>query len=117
MKRYLLLVLTLMILLGCATAYKPRSSEPTPAVTCDESAPFERLADYPAAPAVEPIASLDARHASGADYRAALVATRAYSRQQALWAIATAGVIERNQIKRDSTAACLDAYRKRGVIL
>lgn len=42
---------------------------------------------------------------------------RDYSRAQSLWAIAAAGVVQRNRLKRTATADCLDAYRKRGVIL
>jgi len=36
---------------------------------------------------------------------------------QSLWAIEAAGVVQRNNILRDGIAACLDEYRKRGVIL
>ncbi|WP_327480449.1 hypothetical protein [Frateuria sp.] len=41
----------------------------------------------------------------------------AYSHAQSLWAIEVAGITERNALKRRATADCLDAYRRRGVIL
>lgn len=41
---------------------------------------------------------------------------RAYSREQAVWAVRAAGVVQRNAIQRDTTATCLDAYRARGII-
>ena len=92
----LLLLLTLAMLTSCGSMSKPRLMQPTPTIVCNEHAPSEKLPPYPA------------RGASSAD---------AYTVAQSLWAIEAAGVVQRNNILRDGIAACLDEYRKRGVIL
>lgn len=95
--------LLLAALMGCTQNAKQsskRSTEPTPVVACDEHAPFEPLPPYPAAPGADDAASL-----------------RAYSDLQSEWAVDVAGITQRNGIKRNATAACLDDYRRRGVIL
>ena len=63
------------------------------------------------------MAQLAARSAPLADYASALTAVSIYAVQQVQWAIAAAGVDERNRIKRETTATCLDALRGRGQIL
>jgi hypothetical protein len=70
--------------------------QPTPTIACNEHAPFEKLPQYPA--------------------RADMTA-ESYIVAQSLWAIEAAGVEQRNKLLRDGTAACLDSYRSRGVIL
>jgi hypothetical protein len=85
-------------------------------VQCNEHAPLEHHQRYPLGPIVESVASLDARAAGRADYRAALVASVAYNDEQFAWAVTDLGVSERNRIKYDAFPACLDAYRARGLI-
>lgn len=99
---YVVLLLTLA-LTACAdntTRSSKRSTEPTPVIACGEHQPFESLPAYPPAPGVDNATSL-----------------RAYSAAQSEWAVEAAGVAERNGLKRRATADCLDAYRRRGVIL
>jgi hypothetical protein len=70
--------------------------QPTPTITCNEHAPREKLPAYPAQGAMT---------------------DKQYIVAQSLWAIQAAGVEKRNTLLRDGIAACLDSYRKRGVIL
>jgi hypothetical protein len=96
-------------------------------VTCSEHDPFERLPPYPVGPVFsshEALADLRARHAGVADYDRALAAAESnlagairFSEQQSDWAVRAAGVTQRNAIRRNATARCLDAYRARGLIL
>jgi hypothetical protein len=41
---------------------------------------------------------------------------RTYRTEQFAWAATVAGIAERNRLRRNLTASCLDAYRARGVI-
>lgn len=123
----LLCVLMVLALMACAnspTTYSAPSTAPT--VQCSENAPGERLESYPAGPRIaahESAAELRGRRASLADYERALEAADAsiaqliaYSGTQSEWAIGAAGVVERNAIRRNTTASCLDDYRRRGLI-
>lgn len=115
MKRLsLLLGLMLVALPGCKS--NPTTSMPPlpkPIVSCGEHEPFEPLGLYPAAPAglgfdIDP-----------PDYLSAIAELRLakqYIAEQHLWAIGSAGVFQRNAIKRRGTASCLDDLRRRGVI-
>lgn len=119
MKPWLPLALLLLAPMGCNRSTRPPATpslEPVPTVACSEHAPSEHLAPYPAAPALETVEQLDARHASTADYARALAALGAYSNEQAIWAIGAAGVHQRLRGQRQATATCLDAFRARGVI-
>lgn len=110
-----LLLLGVMLLLTCcasAPSSTRRSLEPIPAVTCDEHAPVEHLPSYPEPdPRIfRPVTNLD-------DARIVIAGYSADSVNQQAWAVAAAGVVERERAKRVRTAHCLDAYRARGVIL
>lgn len=99
-KLWIVCVLMLVSLMGCAsnpsTSIKPLTK---PTVTCSEHAPFEPLPAYPVAPADNSVASLSQ-----------------YSHDQAVWAAQVAGIVQRDEIKRNATATCLDQLRKAGVI-
>ena len=73
-----------------------RLTEPIPTISCAEHEPYEKLPNYPVQGAQ-----------SDYDYISTL----------GVWAVQVAGVVKRNHTRRDNTAACLDVYRKRGVIL
>lgn len=110
-----LLLLAVVLLLTCcasAPSSTKRSIEPIPVVTCDEHSPVEHLPRYPEPDLriFRPVASLD-------DARAVIAGYSADSTSQQAWAVAAAGVAERERAKRVRTANCLDAYRARGVIL
>jgi hypothetical protein len=81
-------------------------------VTCDEHAPVERLPPYP-----EPDERLTHPVATYEDALVVIAGYSADSTNQQAWAVAVAGIAERERAKRIRTANCLDAYRARGVIL
>jgi hypothetical protein len=80
----------------------PPSIKPT--VSCGEHAPFEVLPRYPAGPVLTGDAGAD------------LAAIKTYSAAQSVWAVTVAGITQRNSIKRNATATCLDALRAAGLI-
>jgi hypothetical protein len=69
-------------------------------VSCGERVPFEALPHYPAGPV----------------HAADLAEIKAYSAAQSVWAVTVAGIVQRNSIKRNATATCLDALRADGLI-
>ena len=104
-KLWIVCVLMLVSLMGCAsnpsTSIKPLTK---PTVTCSEHAPFEPLPRYPTAPLVtgDPLR----------DY----AGLEAYSSAQSVWAVTVAGIVQRDSIKRNATAQCLDALRAAGLV-
>lgn len=106
MRKPMLLLTACVLMTACAsspTTSSVRSTPPT--VACAEHEPAERLGAYPVGPV-----GVDGTHPGDFDQ------LRAYSREQAVWAVRAAGVVQRNAIQRDTTATCLDAYRARGII-
>lgn len=71
-----------------------------PTVSCGEHTPFEVLPRYPTGPV----------HADD------LAELKAYSSAQSVWAVKVAGITQRNSIKRNATATCLDALRAAGIV-
>jgi len=65
---------------------------------------------------VESVKELIAEGAPVSEWANALQSWIDYSGAQGMWSIKAAGVAQHNNILRGATAACLDAYRKRGVI-
>lgn len=120
-------MLLLIGLTACAsnpTSHSVRSTPPT--VECSEHAPGEPLPAYPVGPQLrghETAQQLLARAAPASDYARALanadadiVDLKRYNTAQTGWAIRTAGIVQRDHIRRATTANCLDANRARGII-
>lgn len=108
------LLLPMLLALGACASNPPTSPPPLPKpiVSCGEHAPFELLPAYPLAPA-----SLDSVTADSSQSLYQLGIAKQYIDRQSAWAIQAAGVFQRDAIKRNATAQCLDALRARGVIL
>src|SRR6187402_3829294 len=102
---WMLFACLLGILTACASSGRssmPRSSEPIPAVTCNEHDPVEPLPPYP-----EPDERLTHPIATFADALVVIAGYSADSSNQQAWAATVAGIAERERAKRVRTAKCL----------
>ena len=114
---WIAIALLRLVLVACASnqpTYKGPLTKPT--VDCGEHAPWATQPRYPVAPDVATADELDARHASVADYSAALRAVEGIASDRGEWAIKSAGIDRINHIHRDTTIECHDDLRRRGVL-
>lgn len=79
---------------------------PPPIVNCDQATPSEPLPDYP---------KLHIRVAGETDGQY-IIDLEADRTEAVKWAVVVAGITQRNAIRRNTTANCLDQLRKAGTI-